>query len=326
VSPSQSSRLLSRSLAGYLCGTHSGALARRRGDRLEVDALAGAHIELSAIAAETTITLGTERWQPSRAARTLERELRSCLAHPAVIELVLFGSQARGGTTAFSDVDAVLVIEDAAAEQPGMLRKLRRRVLQAQRAVVSHQPMQHHGFELATPKLLREANNALAMPAVAFAESRSLMGNPVDATFTPDQPHESRGRLFELVRNTAVSAWPRHPWRLHGLVSMFELLPTLYLQARGQAVPKWRSFEEARPGFGDRWWPYDVLRQVRDEWPPMSPAALRAGAAVGRNPWLAVAAWSRLPMRGPSEVRRLLSDDCLAALRELAREMGEDEL
>jgi hypothetical protein len=37
---------LARSLAGYLCGTHSGLLDRRRGDRLDRLALASAHRDL----------------------------------------------------------------------------------------------------------------------------------------------------------------------------------------------------------------------------------------------------------------------------------------
>jgi hypothetical protein len=269
------------------------------------------------------MTLGTKRWQPSPGARGLQRALHSCLARPGVVDLVVFGSQARGGTTAFSDIDAILVIEDAAAERKATLRALRPRVLAAQRAVVSFQPMQHHGFEVVTPKLLRRANDALAMPAAALTETQSLMGNSVEAAFTPDDPDESRGRLLELVRHTRVfQAWPRDPWRLHGLVSMFELLPALYLQAGGNAVPKWRSFEEARADFGDAWWPYDILRQVRDAWPCKSRPVLRGGVTLLRNPWLAVAAWNRLPKRGRAEVNPLLTDECLAALQAVADEMS----
>jgi hypothetical protein len=243
-----------------------------------------------------------------------------------VVDLVLFGSQARGGTTGFSDVDAILVIEDAAAEEPVTLRTLRQHVLAAQRAVISHQPMQHHGFEVATPKLLRSANHALGMPAEALSETRSLSGTGLDATFTPEQPDQTRARLADLVRNTVqASTWPHQAWRLHGLVSMFELLPALYLQALGKAVSKSRSFEEARLDFGDAWWPYDVLEQVRQVWPRMSSPSLRAGVVALRNPWVAVAAWSRVPATRPKAARAILSADCLVAIRGLAREMGRHQ-
>jgi hypothetical protein len=299
-------------------------LVRRRGNRLPLAALARRHEELPQVAAEPTSVLGGAQWEPPHAARELESRLRSCVNGPGVVELVLFGSQARGGTTAFSDVDAILVIEDATAEDPAALSALRGSVLAAQRAVVAYQPMQHHGFEVATPKLLGRGRDSLGIPAVALTETRSLRGNAIEAMFEPVPAAESRKRLTELLRNTAVSAWPRHAWRLHGLVSMFELLPALYLQARGREIPKWRSFDEAHSDFGDAWWPYDVLREVRDVWPRTSSVTLRAGIAGLRNPWAAVAAWSRLPSpEAPEAVRRLLSQECLAALRELARDMEE---
>jgi Nucleotidyltransferase domain len=299
-------------------------LERRRRARLDVDEIVRVHKELSMPTTEKATRLGAVRWEPKGDARELQRRLRSLAAHPAVIDLILFGSQARGSTTQFSDVDAVLVIDDAAAEDASSLRVLRKHVLDAQRAVISHQPMQHHGFEVATPKLLGDANHALGMPAVALSEARSLIGEAIGATFTPERPGEANARLEELVRHTVgVSAWPRQPWRLHGLISMFELLPTLFLQARGQAVPKWRSFEEARSHFGDGWWPYDVLKQVRDAWPRISAPVLRVGVAVLRNPWLAVAAWSRLPAGRENPGGGALSGECLEALRVLARKMGD---
>ena len=300
-------------------------MRRRRGrGRLDLDALACEHRALAAHVGQTTISLGVAPWTPAQEARGLERELRNCLAHPAVIDLVLFGSQARGGTTGFSDVDAILVIDDAAAGEPATLRGLRRRVISAQRAVVSFQPMQHHGFEVVTPKLLSRANNALGMPASALSETRSLIGHGAEATFTAALPDEGRKRLAALIENTAgVPRWPRQAWRLHGLVSMFELLPALYLQALGETVPKWRSFEEARRHFGEAWWPYDVLKQVRDTWPRISAPGLWAAAKILRNPWFPIAVWSRLPTREPRVAHGLLSSDCLAALQQLALEMGE---
>jgi hypothetical protein len=291
---------------------------------MDIDELARRHRALRTHDAKVTVMLGEARWQPSQETGVLARALQSALAEPAVVDLVLFGSQARGSTTGFSDVDAVLVINDAAAEDPTALRSLRRHVLAAQRAVLAHQPMQHHGFELATPKLLRSANEALAMPAAALCETRSLMGRAVGATFAPDDPAESRARLLELVRSASgFSAWPRHAWRLHGLVSMFELLPALYLQALGVSVTKSRSFAEARVHFGDEWWPYDLLRRVREKWRRRPVHTLSVGSEALRNPWVAVTVWNRFPAGSPKSDHEMLSVDCLEALRGLARDMGD---
>jgi hypothetical protein len=102
---------------------------------------------------------------------------------------------------------------------------------------------------------------------------------------------------------------------------MFELLPTLYLQSQGRAVPKWQSFAQAQAEFGAEWWPYDVLREVRSAWPLVSGSVVRAASVAVRNPWIGVELWTRLPANTPEPVRDLLSTDCLDGLHRLARRM-----
>jgi hypothetical protein len=183
--------------------------------------------------------------------------------------------------------------------------------------------MQHHGFELATPRLLGDAG-ALGLPRVALREARSLRGRAVAARLPATDGLADPERLVEVGRAVLrLGAWPRHPWRLHRLVSMFELLPVLYLQSRGVEVPKWRSFSRAQAEFDADWWPYDVLRDVRSAWPASSPTILRGSATAVRNPWLAVELWSRTPTAPPREVTSLLTADCLDALRALTSRMIE---
>jgi len=102
---------------------------------------------------------------------------------------------------------------------------------------------------------------------------------------------------------------------------MFELLPALYLQSKGEAVAKAGSFNLAQRHFQDGWWPYEVLERVRATWPRTRNRPLEIAASAVRNPWVAVRAWARLPSASPQPVRPLLSADCLTALQELARRM-----
>jgi predicted nucleotidyltransferase len=322
VPASASPRQISRSLAAYLCGTHSGLLSLRRRDRLHVEEIARAHTQLPAENALSRI--GAHQWKPVESTADLARSLRASLERPGVADLVLFGSQANGGLTGFSDVDALLVIEDGIAEDARALKALRPHVLAAQRAVIAYQPMQHHPFEVATPKLLAQASESLGMPAVAFDSARSLLGQGMEASFLPEPPERTRGRLTQLLDGLSnVDAWPQHPWRLHGLVAMWELAPALYVQALGQPVPKALSFERAREDFGDAWWPYDVLGQVRAQWVRRSQPMFVATSRALRNPWIAVAVWMRMPVTARQPARSLLSNECLTALRGLAREMTE---
>jgi hypothetical protein len=273
----------------------------------------------SAVYAET-LTRET-RWQPDDAVASLAEHLATTLMHPAIVDLLIYGSLAGGTPTGFSDVDAVLVIEDWAAGDRATLRELRPLVLAAQRAVQAYQPMQHHGFEVATRNLLGRVDEALGLPREALLGAMSLYGRRIDAGFSGNGLDPAR-RLKALVTQLSLlPAWPRHPWRVHRAVSMFELLPALYLQATDVAVCKARSFTIARGHFGDAWWPYDVLEQVREAWPRRRRLSVELSSAAARNPWVVVAAWTRLPSAWPSAIQPLLTPRSLEALQDLAAQM-----
>jgi hypothetical protein len=320
MAPVESPRRASQALSGYLCGTHSGLLGRGR-KHPGCEAVTAAHRALDTQTSALDSELGGRKWMSDES--SVSERLSEVLDHPEVLELVLFGSQARGGVTGFSDVDAILVISDEAAENARLLRSIRPRVLAAQRAVLAYQPMQHHGFEVATPKLLRTAHHALALPPAALAETCSLYGRVVRASLSNGSA-SGRDPMETLVHHlVSVRSWPGHVWNVHRTIAMFELLPTLYLQNRGRSVPKWQSFDEARKEFQGSWWPYDVLNEIRLSWPRRKRRTLEAGAAVLRNPWAAIAGWRRLPGRPPEQVRPLLTEPALEGLRTLARAMAE---
>jgi hypothetical protein len=319
-------RNVAKLLSGYLCGTHSGLLAfGRMGRRLAADPnlICSAHhaLDMEGLNGQA-IELGQNRWQPEEQ-RLLAEALRVALANPCVHDLVLYGSQARGGRTGFSDVDAILVVTDEAANDASSLRSLRPHVLRAQRAVLSYQPMQHHGFEVATPTLLKAGTEALALPTMALKETCSLKGMSTGAALT-DRRDQARVAFSELASSLErTTAWPRHPWETHRLVAMFELLPTFYLQAKGAAVEKWRSFEVGRAEFAHLWWPYEVLQNVRQAWPRMRFPYLERAGSVVRNPWVVVAAWRQAPLSPPPPADALLTDQLLDGLRTLVARMRE---
>lgn len=324
-------RLVTRALAGYLCGTHSGLIERTRRirrssvSRLEPETISASHRRLRTVpTAHTAVAIASQAWAGGPGTEGLRDRLAQLLKRPEVIDIVLFGSQADSTTTGFSDVDAVLLITDEAAEDPHSLRLLRPHVLDAERAVIAYQPMQHHGFEVATPKLLRRADTALALPEVALAHAKSLSGTQIECCFEGNGAAADPGTLNGLAGHLAeIQRWPRHPWRLHRLIAMFEILPVLYLQSRGRMIPKRHSFAEAGREFRESWWPYDVLNEVRAIWPRERRPILEASAAVVRNPWVAVAAWRRLPVSPAREVQSLLSEQCLDALRALAGHIAQ---
>lgn len=308
-------------LAGYLCGT---SVRVSRSTRwIDPDAIAAGHRHIApGPRDEMSTLLGGRRWSPRGDEAVLAETLLTTLKAPGVHDLAVFGSQARGGTTGYSDVDALLVLDDDVADDALRLRAIRPHVLAAQRGVLAYQPMQHHGFLVATPRLLSHASTALGMPREALAGAVSLFGTQTEASFaTPGDTRRSfRSMATSLL---ATSDWPRHPWQLHRRLSMFELVPTLYLQATGRPTPKHTSFLTAAAEFGASWWPYHTLAEVRSAWPRTRRRRLEVSARVLRNPWLAIFAWRRLPVRPPGETAEYLTDECLVGLRQLVVRMLE---
>jgi Nucleotidyltransferase domain len=311
-------------LAGFLNGTHH----RLRASRGARDGSARAVVEAfrymrpSAGVAAQTLELGLDLWTPVGAEeRRLRDSLDGCLATDGVLELVLFGSLARGSTTGFSDVDAVLVVDDSVAADRGALSRLRPSVLAAGRAVFAYQPMQHHGFLVVTPNLLKDPSG-LGMPAAALSTTRSLFGVATSAS-VPLSMGDPGGRFQRLSGTLAsIRTWPRHPWSLHRAIAMFELAPVLYLQATGRMSAKHTSFGLACSEFTDIWHPYDTLAAIRERWPRQARPMVRIASRVCRNPWFAVALWRRLPASPPREVVQLLTAECLRGLHVVVAAMS----
>jgi hypothetical protein len=303
----------SAALGGYLCGTHS----KRPAASPEHAAALHRRLRREEAGGEG-LTLGVERWE---GCPELTDRLSDDLADESIVDLVVWGSQARGDTTGFSDVDGLLVITDAAAESPGELRRLRRRVLAAQRAVLAYQPMQHHGFAVATPLLLRRLDEAIRLPRVSLEETRSLRSAGIPAWCTGYRDAQLFASLLRTLRS--LPHWPAHRWELHRCISMFELVPASYLQACGLEVSKAASFAVARGELGRRFSPYDELCEVRRVWPRVRDPVLETAARAIRNPWSAVAVWRRLAAPAAPSVRELLTTELWRDLHGLLEAMDE---
>lgn len=267
--------------------------------------------------------LGGRHWTP-QGQEALAEDLHRCLANDHVLDLVFYGSQVHADRTGFSDIDAILVIRDETADDAASLRSLRPCVIAAQRAVLRYHPMQHHGFDVVTPRLLASATEALELPAVALSETCSLRGRRLSGRLTNKIPSGSN-KLKEITESLQrLVSWPSHPWQAHRAIAMFELLPTLYLQRRGQWMPKSMSFAEAGKQIGPAWWPYTRLEEVRRSWPRERYRRLDSAIYALRNPWAAMALWRHLPEVTPSEVRSLLTSDLLAGLHAVTRRFREE--
>ena len=190
-------------LSGYLCGTNH--LLRRGVRSVGPESIAARHHRITENheSDDVRVPLGIRRWGPEAEASRLRDRLLETLTAPGVVDLILFGSHARGSTTGYSDLDAILLLDDSAVDDANVLRALRPQVLAAQRAVLAHQPMQHHGFIVVSRRLLSRASDALGMPREGVAETVSLLGTCLRVASPLSQ---IPGELF---KHSAKQSWSR---------------------------------------------------------------------------------------------------------------------
>jgi hypothetical protein len=310
-------------LSGYLTGTHRGRHLGRSNTQFGPAAVVRAFRNYVPNSdGGVPLSLGTERWEPLEAyEQRLCSSLRERLAVPGVVDLVLFGSLARGTTTGFSDVDAILVIDDWVAADTASLDTLRPTVLAAGRAVLAYQPLQHHGFLVTTPRLLESGSASMGLPGEALATTASLFGRTIETTW--NRSPVGVDALAKALNSLATTAsWPENAWFLHRLIATYELVPVLYLQAVGRSCPKSASFGIARTGFAEDWTPFDVLEEVRNRWPRARSRELELLALSFRNPWIASAVRRRFPIPVASEIAELLDARVIDDLRRLVALMA----
>lgn len=318
-------------LAGYLCGTHSGALTRSARRRTlsrfgpEAHRPDGLGRIVQRVLTRSLSAPGAAALPPWDAydfptARLMD-DLKHRLVHEDVVELIVFGSAARGNRTGFSDLDAILVIRDRGASSSSRLKALRAHILAAQRSVLLFQPMQHHSFLVVPESLMGCLDTATGLPQEALTETRGLFGAPIGCGYDGIEEEETRRSLADLARSSATETWPSHPHDLHKLLASFQLLPAVYLHSQGTPVSKADSFAAVGGRFPEEAWALDVLHDIRALWPHRSYPSLNILLRATSNPWDAVVLWRRYPRRPPIEVRPLLSEELLVSLNRLAQRM-----
>lgn len=261
-------------------------------------------------------------WIPSNPREVALREsLIGQLTHPDIIDLIVFGSLARGTATPYSDVDAILIVANSAVGRRSAVADLRQRVIGANRAAIRFQPMQHHGLLIIPERALRNVTQTVSLPSQSLSCAVSLLGSAVSLRADANDPY-APDRLRDMCRSLAqLERWPAHIWELHRAISMFALLPALFLQATERPCPKHESFARVRDELSEDWHGYEALDAVRSKWEQRTFLSLSTGLVVARNPWVAVAAFRRIPARASSAIVRLLGLRSLENLQRIAARM-----
>lgn len=219
------------------------------------------------------------------------------------LRLLLHGSLATCDPTPFSDVDTLLFVGDSWLATAESLERLRRIIREAQRWLYLQDPTQHHGFMVVTElDLTRYAHHYFPLELLSFTFALTPCGR-IEYRPRPSSA-ESRGLLERVCRRVERLASdplraPATRYALKSVLSELMLLPSYYLQTRGEVLYKRDSFAAVRPHLSEhachaldtlsdwrRGWrlsPWDRAYRTLGEWMPR-PLATRALARVRAHP------------------------------------------
>lgn len=216
----------------------------------------------------------------------------------SLVGVWLHGSLATADFTPYSDVDALLVVRDEVLQDEVVYRQVKTAVLAALRHIFLFDPLQHHGFFVATPHTLA-AWPAAYLPAAALIHARPLwpIAPPV-SLHEHRNPAEEKTLFHNLAQQIYQATPPPNLHKAKGLLSQFMLLPAAYCQAMGNPVYKRESFGLVQEQFQIQWQPMEEASRMRQEWKtPKRPFWSLLLSLT--NPWLASRLYRPIERRLP---------------------------
>ncbi len=185
--------------------------------------------------------------------------LRKTLIHIAdlsqpIFETCLFaglhGSMATLDYTGYSDIDSLVILSKESVQKPEYLLDLQRTATQICSAMYRYDPLQHHGVFFCTGFELETYPEAF-LPVATLQRALNFAGVCTLEISTRDSSFEA-SRTFRTLSNSILSSPRSMSWRtsaggLKGILSVFYLMPCLFLGTIGEFCYKGDSFSRMRP-------------------------------------------------------------------------------
>lgn len=226
-------------------------------------------------------------------------------------------------TSAYSDVDTLLIVRDEVFASSDALIELRRRCILLLPCLFSVDPLQHHGHFSMTESELHAYCQGRFLPFSLFRDAVPLYGRAhllIHEFADSSDSHPLHG-LSVACQNWCENGLPlKDLYHLKSATSLIQLFPVLYLQAQGINVSKRESFSLARQDFSEEEWaPIDIATSVRCKW-PSPPLMLKSMVPLLQkygSPW-AIHYLARLTYwRVPHQLESMLGDDLAARMKSL---------
>lgn len=256
--------------------------------------------------------------QVPRFARDIEaiRKLREYLQplRPFLINVYIHGSYGSEDENAYSDLDALVIVDMESLQSDRSFAFLIRRLFSAQRLFRRIDPLQHHGWFVLTEWDTADWPQTY-FPIELFADAKCLFSGKGEAlalhvqTQSQDYQTPFRNLAEEIQRKLRARNFLSNIYALKGLLSQFMLLPTLFMQAtQHKGINKKYSFQLAKKDFSRKEWSVmDAISGIRENWhcainPFQRFILFRIHPVFQRIK-------GRIPMAIPSDIRESFSDD-----------------
>lgn len=206
---------------------------------------------------------------------------------PTVHQILVHGSQATYDTCDFSDVDVVVVLDDA---RPFSIPQHRGSIVALQlllRDIYAYDPLMHHGLMFIGKQTLLAYEESflpletLKLAKVAYGQKTMELTRKTSAA--SDALRRLQNAAANLKVQIATGSYLKGDYQLKTFLSGILLLPALFLATRGRYVYKRESFALVNPEFQAQEWEFIWQAELtRLLWrrPPRSPAT-RALSKLG---------------------------------------------
>lgn len=173
----------------------------------------------------------------------------------------------------YSDLDTVIVLEESALSSATDLVRLRRSIIQSRYYQYRIDALQHHGHVIFTERDFQNYPRS-RLPIIVYERSGvSLSGDTVLRARYDKDSIDYRGKFIRTAESLSrrLDSAPRDLYDQKVTLSLFMLLPTLFLQVVDGPVYKEESFTLIERYFDTELLsPLRRASQIRREWPKLT--------------------------------------------------------
>ncbi len=181
------------------------------------------------------------------------------------------GSLGTGETNAYSDFDALVVLNHSCFKDAKVLSKVASILSSCQHEMCQFDPLQHHGWFVLTEYDLQHYCDSY-FPSILFKYAKNFLSDKEEVIFLKKRNStvESRAAFRSLKQGiiTQVNNPPSDLYQMKSFLSKIMLVPAMYLQAvTNEGIYKKESFVQIREHFNDdELLSLDITSNLRLKW------------------------------------------------------------